>query len=189
MSSHRERVLRGNVSSEHLVQLFDESQSLIEGVAAFLDEGWKRGDCLPVGQATSNGRLVVLDAGTTLATFMVNGDPQPEKFLENVGEVVARLCTASEGRLSIYGEMVDVLVEQGNFVGAEQLEALWNGLGERWSFRLLCGYCAAHFGDERTARHLHAICNAHHSATARATDLLATWLLSNRQSTFHTDPP
>ena len=68
-----------------------------------------------------------------------------------------------------------------------RLKALWNELGQRCSFQLLCGYAAAHFGDERTAKHLHTICEAHHHSGARATDLLATWLLSNRISQFHTE--
>ena len=160
MSPHRERVIRGNVSSEHLVQLFDEPASLVTTVAAFLYDGWKSGHHLlvvaraanwalasaelealgcPVVQATVSGRLVVLDAATTMAAFMVNGDPQPDQFAETVGELVRRLAGSSAAGLSIYGEMVDILVAQGNFAGAEQLEALWNALGERLSVRLLCG--------------------------------------------------
>jgi hypothetical protein len=81
--------------------------------------------------------------------------------------------------------MVDILAAHGNFTAAEQLEALWNDLAAQCSFRLLCGYSAAHFGDERTTQHLNTVCAAHTSTGARATDLLATWLLSNRRSKFH----
>ena len=38
--THRERVLRGEVASEHLVQLFDEPDSRVEAAAAFLYRGW-----------------------------------------------------------------------------------------------------------------------------------------------------
>ena len=81
--------------------------------------------------------------------------------------------------------MVDSLAAQGKFSGAEQLEALWNDLAAQYSFRLLCGYSAAHFGDERNTQHLNAVCASHTGSGARATDLLATWLLSNRRSRFH----
>lgn len=206
MGPRHERVVRGQVSSEHLVHLFDEPESLVAAVADFLLEGWSRSDNLlvvaraanwaltaaelqargcPVGEAIASGRLVVLDAATTMATFMVNGDPNREEFREHVGDLVARLCGSSEGGLSVYGEMVDLLVAQGNFVGAERLENLWNELSEELSFRLLCGYSSAHFGDERSAKHLQAICGAHHHAEARATDLLASWLLSNRRPHYH----
>ena len=83
--------------------------------------------------------------------------------------------------------MVDILAGQANFDGAEKLETLWNELSETASFRLLCGYSASHCGDERTAKHLQAICGCHTGASARPTDLLATWLLANRRPKYHLD--
>jgi hypothetical protein len=141
----------------------------------------------PVPQLIAAGRLIVLDAATTLATFMVNGDPNPEKFRASIGDLVTRVCAESAHGVAAYGEMVDILAAQGNFTGAEQLEALWNDLSQACSFRLLCGYSAAHFGDARTAGHLQAICAAHHDASARETDLLSTWLLANRRPKYHLD--
>jgi hypothetical protein len=206
MSSHRERVLRGNIASEHVVQLFDETESLVASVVSYLIDGWKRGDNLlvvarpthwaltsaeleasgyPVVDHIASGKLMALDAATTMATFMVNGDPHPERFRASVGDLVARLSGGGETGVTIYGEMVDILAAQGNFNGAEQLEALWNELGLNCSFRLLCGYSSAGFGDERTAAHLHAICGAHTNVAARESDLLATWLLANRRSKYH----
>jgi hypothetical protein len=206
MSPTRERVLRGDVTSEHVMQLFDETESLVGSVAAYLLDGWKRGDTLvvvarpahwalvsaeleasgcPVGDYLQNGKLVALDAATTLATFVVNGDPQPEKFRASVADLIARLAGEARTGLTIYGEMVDILAAQGNFAAAEQLEALWNELSTRFSFRLLCGYSSAHFGDEQTTTHLNRICGSHGASGARATDLLATWLLAHRRSRYH----
>ena len=206
MSSHRERVLHGTVASEHVVQLFDEPESLVACVASHLIDGWKRGDNLlvvarpenwaltsaeldacgyPVTDHIASGKLMALDAATTMATFMVNGDPQRDKFRASVGDLVARLSSDPATGLTIYGEMVDILAAQRNFNGAEQLEALWNDLGVECSFRLLCGYMSAAFGDERDAARLHAICGAHTASAARETDLLATWLLANRRSKYH----
>ncbi len=206
MSPHRERVLRGRVASEHLVQLFDEPESLVATVAAFLRSGWERGDNLlvvarpsnwalvstdlaadgcPVADLLAGGTLVVLDAATTMATFLLNGDPEPARFDEHVGATVRRLCDSSAAGLTAYGEMVDILVGQGNYVGAERLEALWNALSARCSFRLLCGYSSAHFGDEGSAGHLHNICAAHTQVDAPSNDLLATWLLANRRPKYH----
>ena len=201
VSPHRERVLRGTIASEHVVQLFDEPDSLVAGVSAYLLDGCARGDNLlvvarptnwaltsvaldmngcPVADLLDARRLVVLDARTTMGTFMVQGDPDPKRFDENVASLVKRLCDSSPAGLTVYGEMVDILVAQGNYVGAERLEELWNGLSERCSFRRLCGYSSAHFGDERTAGHLHKICDAHTNAGSRPADLLGTWLLANR---------
>jgi hypothetical protein len=206
MSPHRERVVRGSVVSEHLVHLFDEPQSLVDTVATYLCEGWRRGDILlvvarashwalasaelaarecPVDELVAEGRLVVLDAPTTLASFMVNGEPDPNRFQQSVGTHVRQLCRESSAGLTIYGEMVDILAAQGNFIAAEHLEALWNTLLTECSFRLLCGYSSSHFGDERAGKNLDKICGLHTGSGSHATDLLASWLLADRLSKFH----
>jgi hypothetical protein len=198
--------VRGRVSSEHVLQLFDDTESLVASVISYLLEGWKRGDNLlvvarpahwamtsaeleaggcPVSGLLAGGKLVALDAATTLAAFMEGGVPQPEKFRSTVGDLVARLAASPGKGLTIYGEMVDILAAHDDFPAAERLEALWNELAAQCPFRLLCGYSAAHFGDERMTRRLTAVCAAHTSSIARSTDLLATWLLSNRRSRFH----
>ena len=206
MSPHRERVLRGNVVSEHLVHLFDEQQSLVETVATYLFDGWRRTDTLlvvarsnhwactsvellargcPVDELVAAGRLVVLDAPTTLAAFMVDGEPDRDRFHRVVGDLVRRLCGQSAAGVTAYGEMVDILAGQGNLIAAERLEALWNTLSTECSFRLLCGYSSSHFGDQQTTRHLERICAQHTGTGARTTDLLGSWLLGDRLSKFH----
>jgi hypothetical protein len=209
MPPHRERVLRGTVSSEHLVHLFDEAESLVSVVSEFLISGWRRGDSLlvvarpahwaltapelelrgcSVADTIASGRLVVLDAATTLATFMIDGDPDHDRFHTSVGTLVRQCCDRSASGITIYGEMVDILAAQGNFHGAERLEQLWNDLSQTCSLRLLCGYSAANFAHGRSSEHLQRICALHDSASARATDLLATWLLGHRRSRYHLDP-
>ena len=206
MSSHRERVVRGRVASEHLVHLFDEEQSLVDTVATYLYEGWRRGDTLivaarashwaltsvelaargcPVDEIAATGHLAVLDAPATLASFMVNGEPDREKFEHTVGDVVRRSCLKSSAGLTIYGEMVDILAAQGNFIAAEHLESLWNTLSTECSFRLLCGYSSSHFGDERSGIHLDRICDLHTDSGSRGTDVLASWRLSDRFAKYH----
>jgi len=206
MSPHRERVVHGNVVSEHLIHLFDEPNSLVDTVATYLLDGWRRSDALivvaranhwaltsvelvargcPVDELVAAGQLVVLDAPTTLAAFMMDGEPDRERFQRAVGDLVRRLCGTSAAGLTAYGEMVDILAGQGNLIAAERLEALWNTLSTECSFRLLCGYSSAHFGDERTAPHLERICAQHTGTGSRATDLLGSWLLADRFSKFH----
>jgi hypothetical protein len=208
--TRHERVIRGKVSTEHMVQLFDDKTSLAETLAPFLMEGWQRGETLlvvaraanwelasrrlaadgcPVEKAIASGRLVVLDAATTLASFLRNGHPVPERFAAGVGALVERLSARFGQRLRIYGEMVDILAAQGDFGAALQLEQLWNDLGSAYSFTLLCGYTACHFGDARTASILRDICAAHTHAAAKPADLLASWLLAERRSRFHTEVP
>jgi len=205
---HDERVVRGHGASEHFVQLFDDTDSRGHAVGGFLYQGWRQGQALlvvarphewattlkqlislgcDVPEATAAGRLVALDAATTLATFSENGLPRRDRYQERIGSLVRRLAAEHPAGLSIYGEMVDILAAQGDYTAAEQLEGLWNELGAECPFTLLCGYTSAHFADARTATALEAICGSHTHVTANPTDLLGSWLLSGRQPRFHLD--
>jgi len=182
--------------SEHHVQLFDSSKHLAETVSGFLVSAFNRGESLLIvsrpyhrqllierleGQglnvrnAVIAKRVVILDAQETLNKFMRQDSPNAVAFDEVVGTLVAQLSNG--GRVCIYGEMVDVLAEQGNFKGAHQLEELWNALGRRESYTLFCGYASGHFGDPRTAKILGAICGSHSHLHRDSADLLAEYLL------------
>lgn len=123
-------------------------------------------------------RLVIADAVQTLDKFMRKDTPSPIAFDEVVGTLVRRLSDGK--RVWIYGEMVDVLAARGNLRGALQLEGLWNLLGERECFTLLCGYASGHFGDPRVARALAGICAAHDCVQRKSGDILAEFLLDQQ---------
>ncbi len=174
MVHHAERVIRGCITSRHIVQLFDTPGTLAQGVSTFLTNGFKAGEPMlvaaraknwksiatvleqngcSVSNALSTGLLTVCDADRTLSRFMRNGQPVAELFQAAVGSLVERLASSTGGNLWIYGEMVDVLAEERNFAAARYLEELWNEIGLRQSFTLLCGYSSAHFADASTAAH------------------------------------
>jgi hypothetical protein len=183
-------------ASEHHLQLFDSSKSLAETIGVYLLAAFQRGDALlivvtpqhrelltrrleesglNVRDAIAARRLVMLDAAQLLDKLMRQGAPNPVAFDEVVGTVITQL--AEDRRVSIYGEMVDVLASRGNYKGAHQLEELWNRLGRRESFTLFCGYASGHFGDPKTAACLNAICAAHGHVHRKKEDLLAEFLL------------
>jgi hypothetical protein len=203
--THREYELHGGIAGEHQIQLFDEPDSRVEGVANFLYRAWQGGGPLlvvarpinwaliearlqakgcPVAAIIAEGRLVALDAATTLASFLEDS-PNPILFHKYAGTMVSRL--SMRGRLHAYSEMVDILAQQALFNTAHEVEILWNQLAARESLTLLCGYASAHFGDPRDAQALHRICGAHTGVHADASDLLGTWLLNDRQSRYHTE--
>ena len=186
-------------ATEHTVQLFDSSKSLADSVAQFLITGLERGENVllvatpehrellarrltdfgwSVRTLIAANRMVVLDAGQTLDKFMRQDTPSPVAFDEVVGSLVHRL--AGGKRLWIYGEMVDVLAARGNYRGAQQLEEIWNVLGQRECFTLFCGYASGHFGDPRTAKMLAGICAAHDHVHRKPTDILAEFLLNQQ---------
>jgi MEDS: MEthanogen/methylotroph, DcmR Sensory domain len=196
--SVRECVIKGQISSEHVVQFFDSDESRAECVAAFLAEGYRAGEPLivvarpghwssmaerlqalkvPVQKAINQGKLVVKDADDTLRRLSRNGSPDQILFDQGVGKVIEGLKTRG-GRVRAYGEMVDMLAQRGDLTDAIRLEEMWNRLGERASFYLMCGYSAAHFVSTSTHRALREICSSHTSVHRHSQDPLATWLLT-----------
>ena len=95
--------------SEHCCQLFDSRESLARAVSRFLGTGFDSGDRmlavmrpdtwastarhlrqlgLDPDVALETGQLTVLDAITTLATFMCGGRVDREMFEHSVGDLV-----------------------------------------------------------------------------------------------------
>lgn len=188
---------------EHIVQLFDTPESRRAVVSRFVQEGLSTGaPVLVVAEpkhwalvaqalaalgvdhqaAAERSQLIYLDASVTLQLIMRNGVPDALAFERMVGRLVKRMAAKGPG-LRIYGEMVDVLAEEGDFEAAQQLEQLWNELALKCPFTLLCGYCSAHFGPQAAERVLHDICGAHTRVDINSADLLGTWLLERQPST------
>jgi hypothetical protein len=191
------------VASEHIVQFFDSHESRAECVATFLAEGITRGEPViivakqknwaatlaeldarhvPVERAIDEGMVVVKDADETLRRICRNSVPDATAFESVVGKAVGGLALRGR-RVRAYGEMVDMLAQDGELGDAIKLESLWNRLGERTPFLLLCGYSAAHFVATSTHRALRDICSAHSSVHQHPQDPLATWLLNTAHNT------
>jgi hypothetical protein len=186
----------------HTVQFFDGPDTLGTAVASFLHEGLQAGqyalvvarpfsthmiaralaaEGAPLQPLVESGRLTVVDAAATLLAFMDGQLPDPGRFATVVGTLVRQQLAASNGRLRVYGEMVEILATEGNFDGAQQLEGLWNALGRDESFELLCGYSAAHFTGVNGRAMLGAICAQHGGVHQDPSDVLASWLLKTAQ--------
>ena len=75
----------------------------------------------------ANDQYITLDAGETLAKFMVNGAPDDERFEQLVTQLLAR---ASQGgrQVRAFGEMVAVLWANGYMDATMHLEKLWHKL-------------------------------------------------------------
>ena len=186
-------------SSEHNVQFFDSSKSLADTVSTFLISGLQRNENAIIVATPEHrellsrrledagwnarkliaaNRLYVADASQTLEKFMRHEMPSPIAFDEVVGTIVTRMAAGK--RAWFYGEMVDVLAARGNYRGAQQLEELWNLLGQRECFTLFCGYASGHFGDPRTADAMAGICAAHDHVHRKRDDILAEFLLDQQ---------
>jgi PAS domain S-box-containing protein len=170
---------------EHLVQFYDADQAAwAKSVGRYLADGLLRGDAVLViatpphktaitrqlnlldcspESAAHRGQIAFLDAGATLARFMVAGEPDWDQFQREVGGEMHRLRASSSlsGAFRAYGEMVGVLWSAKQFSAAIQLEEYWNRLLQATPFKLFCGYPINIFADDFNNSHVHAVVCAH----------------------------
>ena len=150
-------------SFSHVVQLYgSDEQALTVGVARYLADGLALGDGILViatgphidafiskltddglspAAAMGEGRMVCLDAATTLADFMIDGRPDWQRFSETIDRVVRMVRgRVGPGGLRAYGEMVSLLWETGDVDSAIRLEEFWNRFLAAYGFDLYCAY-------------------------------------------------
>jgi signal transduction histidine kinase/CheY-like chemotaxis protein len=170
-----------NVEPDHRVQFYRDRGFLVEGVGRYLAESLGRGEAgvaiatgphlerlerllarlgVDTEGARRSGRYVSLDAGETLSRFRVGGSIDASLFREVIESVLSR-AAASERSVRVYGEMVALLWSQGHRRAAVELEELWNELGRRRAFSLLCSYPIDEFSDEACEQDFRDICAAH----------------------------
>ena len=166
--------------SEHAVEFYDTDDYLAESVAAYVGKALAAGETaiviataqhrnairrklaargLDLSLARAAGRYVALDAAATLAKFMDGDAPDEQRFNDVVGTLVAR--AAKHSRVRAFGEMVSLLWAEGNRDGAQRLEALWNELGKKLPFTLLCAYPMHGFGSDSDSEAFRALCDCH----------------------------
>ena len=168
----------------HAVRFYENKASLCRTVADFLGEGFKseqpalviatpehreglllelRSRHVDVDRIEAAGDLLLLDARQVLATFMVDGMPDAALFNTHVPAAIDRVCRArNDCTIRAYGEMVDVLWQDGFTAAAIRLEMLWNQLAMTHDFSLLCGYAMGSFYKDAgmrdvCAQHSHVI--------------------------------
>jgi hypothetical protein len=162
------------------VQLYTDEGFLVRAVTHYLSAGLGNGEAavlvatpghvtavrehlgatLDVAAAEAGDQLVVLDAATCLARFMVDGRPDRAAFLALVHGVLDRVQAAGRGKVRLFGEMVNLLVDR-NLPATLELEALWDEVLAERQVCLLCAYRLDNF-DQRLHRGLlHRISRSH----------------------------
>jgi len=134
--------------------MYGDFDELAESAAAYFAAGLERGDvCIVVARAENSaailerlraagwdeervgGSLVTADAQETLSSFMADGRPDAERFEQAVGGLLDEAARRRPGaNLRAFGEMVDILWEQGEHDAAVELERVWNELAEKRDF-------------------------------------------------------
>ncbi|HEY3941267.1 MAG TPA: MEDS domain-containing protein [Acidimicrobiales bacterium] len=170
-----------SIPGEHLVHFYKDGHDLatvvVDHVATELASGGpailvctpehavmfreglgQRGIDLP--KAAAGDRLVFLDAADTLASLVVNGAPDADRFEANIGSAIRRLSPRGE-RVCAFGEMVGLLWSAGDVVGAVELERLWNDLATHIPLSLLCAYPLQQTTTGRDGAALADVCDLH----------------------------
>ena len=175
---------------EHVVQFYEHDAELAGTVGRYLADAIHAGGSavmiateihreafvaelegagIDLAQAVADNRLVVLDAAHTLAGFMPSEHVDGDAFRRVVGPIIERAGQAG-GPVCAYGEMVALLWDAGDVLGAIELEELWTQLGCELSFSLLCGYRGTSVSGPEHAEALDHICHLHSSVLQRPRD-------------------
>ncbi|WP_394845915.1 ATP-binding protein [Pendulispora brunnea] len=167
----------------HVVQFYDQDEFLNDTMLQFLGGGLSEGDSLIVVAVPTHrdafqrslaargfdvqllcesNQLTLLDAHELLSRFMVGSMPDKDLFENEVGRLIeTTLCRRKDAKLRIFGEMVDVLCQAGNPLGAVRLEEMWNELAAVHSFSLLCGYSMSSFQKVADVTAFEDVCSRH----------------------------
>jgi PAS domain S-box-containing protein len=195
---------------EHFVQFYEADEFLLNSLCGFIGAGLGIGEaCIVIATkahregleerlqacgvevtvAKACGQYVSLDAAEILSEFMVDGAPEPERFAEVIGSIIA---PAAEGRrrVRIFGEMVTLLWADGNYNAVVRLEELWDDLRQTYAFSLFCAYPMSGFSREELAEPLARVFAAHsrvipaesYSALTNPDDRLRTITLLQQQA-------
>lgn len=170
----------------HVVQFYEDEAVLMDGCAKFIGAALGARDAAVViatrdhregitsrlraagidtAQARHQTRMVMLDAEETLEKLLAGEGLDPERFEETIGQAIDQARAGAghpvEARVTAFGEMVAILWSQGKQEAAIELERLWNELGKKRAFSLLCAYPIKGFAHGEDAEPFLQICAQH----------------------------
>ena len=159
---------------DHIVQLYQDQQFLNRAVCRFAAGAIANGEgviLVPtaahwdafrprleaegvnVKAAQGNGQLTVVDADELLPRFMKDSMPDAPVFLGLAAEVIGK--ARDEGRypkVRWWGEMVNLLWEQGNVAASMSLEDQFDRLAEHHEIAIFCSFVMDNFNSEVQSR-------------------------------------
>ena len=168
-------------SRDHVAQVYQDPEFLIEAVAYYVRSGLERGEGIVLVMRRSNwealqqrlqaegadpsaaqarGQLCNYEAEATLARLMKSGMPDAEAFREVIGGAIAKAGQLYP-KLRAFGEMVDILWQRGHRVGAQHLEELWNDYMRQRPFTLLCAYYMDPLHESAYGGPIENVCKSH----------------------------
>jgi hypothetical protein len=166
--------------SDHVVQIYEDTQVFIDMLEGYVSGGIKAGDCVIVIATSAHltaletrlkadgfnvfdlalrDQYIPLDAEETLAKFMIGNWPDPNLFRHMVTGLIHR-AKRNKRPVRAFGEMVALLWAKGSNGATVQLEHLWNNFCETESLTLFCAYPKSGFTENASESIMH-ICSSH----------------------------
>jgi len=175
------------IPRHHEVGFYSDDRSLLNDLTQFIGAALQAGNAvivvateshrdsllrrlrargLDINTAIEQGRYIAVNAADTLSMYMVNGMPDPARFMEaftNLILTVQKTVKAEHPRVAVCGERVHLLWEQGNAEAAIQIEKLCNQLTRLYDVDIFCGYSLGSVPCRMDSHLFQRIC-AQHSA-------------------------
>jgi len=146
-----------------MVQFYDEKDFLHNTLREFIGTGLYAGhtciliatkqhinelegqlaDAISQSVTGNKGQYIALDAHDTINRVSINGNPDRQRFMEVIGGLLDE--TVQRGHLvRVYGEMVNILWQDGKPKAARQVEQYWNDVAAIYPFFLYNTYPSRH---------------------------------------------
>jgi len=167
-------LLAGAGPSDHIVQLYQDQQFLNRAVCRFAAGAIANGEgviLVPtaahwdafrprlevegvnVQEAQDKGQLTIVDADELLPRFMKDKMPDAPVFLGLAGQVIAKARgEARYPKVRWWGEMVNLLWEQGNVAASMSLEDQFDHLAKHHEIAIFCSFVMDNFNSEVHSR-------------------------------------
>jgi DNA-binding NarL/FixJ family response regulator len=181
----------GEITRSHEAQFYSDEGACFGGLARFVEKALKAGNPTIViateshrnsllqtlqehgvngAAAIEQGRYIPLDVAETLSSLMVNDLPDPVRFSEVAGNLLATAAKAATGkhsRVAACGEGTAILWAQGKADAAIRLEQLWDEIAKTCNVDILCVYALNSFQCEHGSHVYERICAAHSAVSLR----------------------
>jgi DcmR-like sensory protein len=177
-------LLTDPAQDDHVVQLYQDLEFYGEAISIFACAGLRKGESVIIVATNPHwkvigprieangfdlqglkeqGQLTLLNADETLPRFMLEGMPDGDVFKEIAGDVILRARAGGRyPKVRWWGEMVNVLWEQGNTPASLRLEELFHELANIHSIAIFCSFLMDTFNKDIYGGPLQGVCRTHH---------------------------
>lgn len=175
--------------NQHELQVYSSDASFLEGFGRFIADGLNSGNAIVVLATEAHrqglirelqtrgfnldaiikcGSYIAVDVREALSSFMVDEQPDPNRFESTVLNLIKTASKAPNGatrRVLVCGEGAPLLWTQGNLDAALRVEELWDAVSHQYGLSSLCGYLPGGLQGQQDQRVFQAICSLHSNVT------------------------